>query len=157
MKKGLISVLCVVIALVLIAGCGVLYFINTPEYALAKICTDIKEIGFDAVLPNLTDEAYKKVEPVIKIVNNNIVQSILSFISDNDYASVLIDKASEVEWSVGDILKNNKKASVTIAFNYDDKIIGSIDLELKKIDGKWKINDLYNLNIEELSLHSFQH
>ena len=84
---------------------------------MAKICTEIKEIGFDAVLPNLTDEAHKKVEPIIKIVNNNIVQSIFSLISDNDYASVLVDKASEVEWSVGDVLKNNKKASVTIGFN----------------------------------------
>lgn len=129
-----------------------MYFINTPEYALARICTDIKEIGFDAVLPHLTDEAYEKVEPVLKIANNSIVQSIISFISDKDYASILIDKASEVEWTVGDVLKNNKKTSVTIGFNYDEKIVGSIDLELVKTDGEWKINDLFNLEIDELSL-----
>ncbi len=151
MKKVLISVLCVVIALILIAGCGVLYVINTPEYALKKICADIRGTGFDAVMPNLTDEAYKKVEPIIKIVNNNIVKSILSLISDNDYASVLIEKAREVEWTVGDVLKNNKKASVTIGFNYNEQITGSIDLELLKIDGNWKINNLYNLNIEKIS------
>lgn len=152
MKKVLISVLCIVIVLAILAGGGILYVINTPEYALAKICADVKETGFDAVLSNLTDEAYKKVEPVLKIANNNIVQSILSFISDDDYASILIDKASEVEWVVGDVLKNSNKASVTIGFNYDAKIVGSIDIELVKTDGSWKINDLYNLNIDELAL-----
>ena len=147
MKKILIITMCIVVAIVLVAGCCVLYVVNTPEYALAKICEQAKESGFDAVLPNLTEEAYEKVEPIIVIAKNDIVQSIIAYFSDSDIASVLIDKTRDIEWSVGDVLKNQEKASVTISFSYEDKISGSIDLELLKKDGEWKINDLYNLDV----------
>lgn len=151
MKKTLIIICSTILILAVIVGGGMLYVINTPEYALAKLCDEVRDMGFDAVLPKLTDEACEKVAPVLKIINNNVVQSILAFLSDDDYSRILVEKASEIEWSVGDILKNNKKASVTIGFNYVDKIVGSIDLELLKIDGDWKINDLYNLDVDKIS------
>lgn len=151
MKKGLVIALCFALSLALLIGGAVLYIVNTPEYALAQIVKEVREIGIDAVIPNLTDNANKKISPILSIAKNNFVQSILSFLSDEDYASMLIDKAQEIDWSVGDIIKNNKKASVTIRFNYDEKIQGSIDLELLKIDGKWQINDLYNLNLDKPS------
>ena len=151
MRKIIISVVCVIVAIALISGAGVLYVVNTPEYALKEMVSGIEECGIDALLPNLTDDAYKKIEPIISIAENSVIQSIISLISDSDYASVLIEKAKDVKWTVGDVLKNNKKASVTIQFNYDEKITGSIDLELVKEEKDWKINDLYNLEIEKLS------
>ena len=152
LKKTAITILCIFLAIVIIAGGGLVYFINTPEYALLKICSDMKEIGFDAVLNNLTSKAYEKIEPIVRIVDNGMVKTLLSLISDKDYASILIQKASEVEWSVGDILKNNRKANVTVGFNYEDMIIGTIDIELLKEDGEWKINNLHNLQIDKISL-----
>lgn len=150
MKKGLIIILCILLALALIGGGVVWYITNLPEYALIKMCEEVKISGFSAVEAHLTEDANKKIDPIRKITSNTIVSSILSFLSsENDYASILIEKAKEIEWTVGDILKNQRKASVTIGFNYDDKMIGKIDLELLKIEGEWKINDLYNLNVEK--------
>ena len=151
MRKIIISVICVIVAIALIFGAGVLYVVNTPEYALKEMVSGMEEAGIDAILPKLTNEAYEKVEPVINIAENSVVQSIISLVSDSDYASILIEKAKDVKWTVGDVLKNNRKASVTVQFNYDEKIAGSIDLELVKEENGWKINDLYNLEIDKLS------
>lgn len=150
MKKVIIIILCVFIALLLIGGGVILYIINTPEYALMTMCEEVKISGFTAIETNLTPEANDKIEPIRKLAANKIVTSLLSlFSSEEDYAGIMIEKASEIEWTIGDILKNQHKASVTIGFNYDDKMIGTIDLELLKTEGEWKINDLYNLNIEK--------
>ena len=149
MKKAVTVAVCSFIVIVIILGSIICYVANSPEYALAMICAEMKESGFDAVLPHLTDAAYGKVEPIIRISNNRLVQSVMSLFSANEYASVLIDKASNINWSIGDVLKNHRKASVTIEFNYNDTIIGAIDIELLKIDSNWRINDLYNLTFEK--------
>ena len=154
MKKAVICIVCILLALSLLAGGAVLYILNSPEYALLKICEEVKNSGFSAVEANMTQAAKAKVEPVRSVVTKSagILSSILSLFSsgeeESNYAAVLIEKAQEIEWSVGDILKNRRKATVTIGFDYNQKIVGSIDLELLRIDKKWLINDLYNLEFE---------
>lgn len=151
MKKIIITV-GIILVLALMLGSVVTYIINSPEYALAMIVKDVKNGGFDALEKHLTDDANKKIEPIRKIKNNFVIGAIISLLDKDDYASVLIDKAKEVNWSVGDVIKNNQRASVAIKFDYPDKFSGSVDLELIKTDGKWKINDLNNLEIDDFSL-----
>lgn len=122
---------------------------NSPEYALFKMCKEINNVGFKAVETSMTQEAYSKLEPIQKITSNDYVNSILAFFSQENYEEVLIEKAKEVEWSVEEVTKNYKKATATIGFNYKDKIVGSVDLELLKIDNEWKINDLYNFEFDD--------
>ncbi|MBQ2881118.1 MAG: hypothetical protein IJE40_02515 [Clostridia bacterium] len=152
MKKFLSVVLSIAVVVAIIGGIA-LYVVNTPEFALVKVCLDVEKNGFDAVLPHLTDSAYKKVDPVLKIANSDFMQSILSFVSDEDYATVLIEKAKEIKWDLGEFMKSSEKASVTVGFNCNEEIIGTIDLELVKVDGEWKISDFKNLKITEFSMN----
>lgn len=142
----------ILIVLIVLLSAVAAYFFNSPEYAMIKIRKEIKETGFAAIEQNLTQEAFAKLEPIIKVANNKLVSSILSKISKNEYTSVLIQKAKEIDWSVDEIIKNHHKASVTIRFNYDDTIVGTIDIELLRIDGKWRINNMYNLNVDKFLL-----
>lgn len=138
--------------LVLILSLAVTYFFSTPEFAIIKLRNNVKKIGFAAVEQCLTEEASKKLEPIRKLAGNKIVSSILSAVSKNEYVGVLVEKAKQINWSVDDIIKNRRKASVTIRFDYDNNIVGTVDMELLKINGKWYINNIYNLNVEKLML-----
>ena len=50
---------CFAVVLAIVGGVA-LYAIGTPEFALVKLGLDVKNKGFDAVLPHLTDNAYNK-------------------------------------------------------------------------------------------------
>jgi len=149
MKKTIIiiGVLLIIVAIA-IGICN--HIRSSPEYALAKIVEQVKEDGFEAIENNLTEEAYAKIEPVINIAKSNVVNSIVSLFTDDNYTNILVEKAKEINWSVGDIIKNQRKASVTIGFDYDGKLQGTIDLELLKINKKWEINNLHNLQIDKV-------
>ena len=151
MKKAIIiiGILLIIVAIAI----GIFNHIrSSPEYALAKIVEQVREEGFEAVESNLTEEAYAKIEPIISISKSNIVNSIVSLFTDDNYTNILVEKAKDIKWSVGDIIKNRRKASVTIGFDYEGKLKGTIDLELIKTNKKWKINNLYNLQIDKIEL-----
>ena len=148
--KKIAAILAIVFVMITVTISVFLYIRSTPEYALVKIVEQVKKDGFEAVENNLTDEAYSKIEPIISISKNNIINSIVSLFTDDNYTNILVEKAKDIKWSVGDIIKNQRKASVTIGFDYDGKLQGTIDLELLKINKKWKINNLYNLQIDKI-------
>lgn len=147
MKKKVI-IGCLLTVIFLFVSTAVLYIVNSPEYALLKMAGEIKTSGFEAIEKNLTEDAYNKLQPIREFMNNNFVRSIISLFSKEDYASILMEKANEVDWTVDEIVKSRTKATVTIGFNYKDEFVGTVDLELCKEKNKWKINDLYDFNIE---------
>ncbi len=55
-----------------------------------------------------------------------------------------------MNWSAGDIIKNQRKVSITIVFDYEGKLQGTIDLELLKTNKKLEINNLHNLQIDKM-------
>ena len=150
--KRIVIVFGIILTVAMVVIGALFYIKSTPEYALAKIVEQVREDGFEAVENNLTEETYAKIEPIISISKSNIVNSIVSLFTDDNYTNILVEKAKEINWTVGDIIKNQRKASVTIGFDYDGKLQGTIDLELLKINKKWKINNLYNLQIDKIDL-----
>lgn len=53
-----------------------------------------------------------------------------------------MQELSKVEWRLGDILKSSDKASVSLDFNYEDTLTGTVTLTLVQEEKEWKINDI---------------
>lgn len=156
MKKALRIIIPIVLVLALLIGGFLIYFIHTPEFALLKTMYDVKKHGLDGLEKHLTENGAKIVSPIKKVANimdNAWVDKILSLFtsSDTDYMSLLVEKASEVKWSLEDIVKSKGTATVVIGFNYHDKITGTVDLGMLKVDGDWKIDNLSNFKLKKFS------
>lgn len=52
---------------------------------------------------------------------------------------------------VDDVLKSKDNASVILSFNYDDKLVGAIELSMVREDGEWKIDGLEFPEFDKIS------
>lgn len=142
MKKALfITISIVALIAATIIGMGV-YVTNTPEYALKEMIDDVNASGMDGLYPHLTGEARATIDAVSSVTENNIFNTIVGFIGQSEYVGVLKSEIQEIEWEVDDVLKSKDNASVILSFNYDDKLIGTIELSMVRDDGEWKIDGL---------------
>ena len=142
MKKTLLITISIVSLISsIIIGIGI-YVTNTPEYALKEIIDDVKVSGLDGLYPHLTGEAREKMDAVSSIAENDIFNSIIGFVGQGEYVRVLKSEIQEVQWNVSDVLKSKENAAVILLFNYEDKLIGTIELEMFKENGEWKIDGL---------------
>lgn len=142
MKKALyivISILVIVLSAGIYLGVSV---INSPEYALMRIANDIQESGVNGLMTHLTDEAQEMVSAITSITENKTVNSILSLLCKDDYVSILKSNLKDVEWSFDDVLEGTDRADVVLGFNYNEKLIGTIEINMIKEDGDWKINGI---------------
>ena len=139
MKK----VLCFMIPIVILVLSISVYFsvsiTNSPEYALMQIANDIKELGVDGLTPHLTEEAQKMVSTIKSITENKFVYSILSIFNEEDYVGVLKSNLKDIEWTVDNVSKSKEKADVVLRFNYNNKLIGTLGIDMIQEEGKWKI------------------
>lgn len=161
--KKVLTVIAVILVLAVLAGGGLVWAVlNSPHYAMAQIAQDIQNEGLDGLEPHLTGDARETLDKLEDTVDkitslpeklseeHKILGLILSatdaegYVEDyvNNYIDELKSKAEEMQWSLGDVLTNFKKAVVTLNFNYDDEITGSIDLKMVRTDGEWKINGI---------------
>ena len=124
-----------------IIGMGV-YVTNTPEYALKEMIDDVNASGMDGLYPHLTGEARAIIDAVSSVTENSIFNTIVGFISQSEYVGVLKSEIQEIQWEVDDVLKSKDNASVILSFNYDDKLVGTIELSMVREDGEWKIDGL---------------
>lgn len=142
MKKAfLVTISIVALIAVTIIGMGV-YVSNTPEYALKEMIDDVNASGMDGLYPHLTGEARATIDAVSSVTGNSIFNTIVGFISQSEYVSVLKSEIQEIQWEVDDVLKSKDNASVILSFNYDDKLVGTIELSMVREDGEWKIDGL---------------
>lgn len=142
MKKAfLVTISIVALIAVTIIGMGV-YITNTPEYALKEMIDDVNASGMDGLYPHLTGEARATIDAVSSVTGNGIFNTIVGFISQSEYVSVLKSEIQEIQWEVDDVLKSKDNASVILSFNYDDKLVGTIELSMVREDGEWKIDGL---------------
>lgn len=142
MKKTiLITISVVVLISTMIVGSG-FYVTSTPEYALKEMIDDVHDSGMDGLYPYLTGKARTTIDTISSVADNNIFNTILSFISQSEYVNVLKSEIQEIQWSVSDVLKSKENASVILSFNYDDKLVGTIELSMVREDGEWKIDEL---------------
>ena len=103
---------------------------------------DVNASGMDGLYPHLTGEARAIIDAVSSVTENSIFNTIVGFISQSEYVGVLKSEIQEIQWEVDDVLKSKDNASVILSFNYDDKLVGTIELSMVREDGEWKIDGL---------------
>lgn len=154
MKKVLytvIPILVIVLSVVIYFGISV---INSPEYALMQIANDIEESGVDGLMPHLTEEAQETVSAIASITENKMVNFILTFLGKDDYTSILKSNLKDIEWSLDDVLEGDQRADVVLGFNYNDKLIGTIEINMAKEYGDWKISGIELPEFEEINFEN---
>lgn len=151
MKKAryiIIAIMILLIGLSIFIGVSIK---NSPEYALMQIAGDIKESGINGLTPYLTKDAQKVVDAVSAVTENKLISSIIGLFGQSEYAGILKSEIQEIQWDIEDILKSSKHASVILAFNYDDKLIGTIELSMVREDSGWKIDGLELPKFDEIN------
>lgn len=142
MKKTIIIIVSTVIILLAAFGGVVLYYISTPEYAIQRTISDVKESGIEGLKPHLTQETRKTVEDIISSVENPLISGIFQLQADSEQISFLITEISKIDWSYSDILKGKEHADVLINFDYEDKIKGTVSINMLSEEGEWKISGI---------------
>lgn len=142
MKKALfITISIVALIATMIIGMGV-FVTNTPEYALKEMIDDVNASGMDGLYPHLTGEARTTIDAVSSVTESNIFNTIVGFIGQSEYVGVLKSEIQEIEWEVDDVLKSKENAAVVLSFNYEDKLIGTIEISMIRKEGEWKIDSI---------------
>ena len=55
---------------------------------------------------------------------------------------VFLDKLAECEWDIKDVMKGSETSKAVVGFNYEDKMIGTVEMTLIKEEKIWKIDNL---------------
>ena len=136
----------VLVAIMLIGAiaCGGAFAIinNSPQYALKIMIDEVTEFGLEGLMPHLTGEARDVIDSLAQVSDNTILNTIMGTLNIDNYVGTLKSKISEIDWSIGNILRNKERANVYLDFNYDNKLVGEIELDMIREDGEWKICDI---------------
>ncbi len=141
MKKVLYFVVPIIVIIISVGVCFGISIVNSPEYALMQIAKDVEESGVAGLMPHLTEEAQETVSAITSITENKLVNSILNFLGKDDYTGILKSNLQDVEWSLDNVLEGDNRADVILGFNYNEKLIGTIEINMIKEDA-WKISGL---------------
>ena len=109
----------------------------SPEYVIENAIKDVKTSGLEGLKPYLTENAEKKVEKVRSI------SAGMDMLTGTNRVSLLLNKLTDCDWTVEDILKGSESAKGIVGFAYvngADDIEGTIELTLIKEDKEWKID-----------------
>lgn len=138
--KKVLAVVAVLVILIAI-GCGIFYIktINSPEYAIKEMLSDFKADGYEGLKKHLTADITEKMDEIVSLSKNDIIGSIFKAVAGSDYAKQLLDESSKIKWELGDVLRNDKKARITLLFSYEDYFSGSLDINMVIENGEWKI------------------
>lgn len=154
MKKIVISITALFL-LVCVAGGGFLMFRHrSVEYALTQIYKDVKESGITGLEEHLTENSREFVEKVTEWSEHPLVAGALLFSSQYEEVSFLKSQIKEIAWTVEDLLKGKKRTDVVIGFNYQEQVVGTVDVILIYVDREWKIDSISVPVFEKFSLKS---
>lgn len=151
MKNAIVIISSIVLLIAVIAGGIGMYIVNTPEYKLKTMINDVNTSGMEGLEPHLTGNAKEVLNTVSSITSGNLFNTIMGFINQNDYVSVLKSEIQEVQWEIKNVLKSNENAAVILSFNYEDKLIGTIEISMIREDGDWKIDGIEFPEFEEIN------
>ena len=116
----------------------------SPEYALNEAYADVKEEGIRGLKRHLTANALKTIENLESIANMSTM-----FMGSNP-TNMLVEKMSEFEYVVIDMLKSSKSARCVVGFNYKDSVEGTIEINMIKGEKEWRIDGLQNPHFDKM-------
>ena len=151
MKKALVITLSIVVLVAAVLIEIGFYITNTPEYALKEMIDDVTASGMDGLHPHLTGEARETIDAVSSVADNALFNTIVGLIGQSEYVGILKSEIKEIQWGVSEVLKSKGNASVTLSFNYEDKLVGTIELSMVREDGEWKIDGLEFPKFDEIT------
>lgn len=139
-KKALIAAI-IFLLLVVVFG-AVISIRNSPEYALLTIAREVEASGVEGLKPYLTGEVLEKVEQIETLTENKVVGAISSILNAEHYMERLKTELAKVEWELDDIRKSSGQARISLGFNYEEKLIGTVDFTMVRDNGAWKISEI---------------
>ena len=124
----------------------------SPEYALNNAFADMKESGLDGLKKHLTSNALKTVQSFESISGRPEISMFTSALMGGSAVSFLLEKLSECEWTIKEVMKGSETSKAIVGFNYQDMMIGTIELTMIKEDKIWKIDSLALPKFDKFSL-----
>ena len=124
----------------------------SPESALNNTFDDMRESGLDGLKKHLTTKALKSVENIETVSGNAGVAMITTAFMGRNAVSYLLDKLSECEWTIKEVMKGTESSKAIVGFDYQNKMVGTVELTLIKEEKIWKIDKLASPKFDKLSL-----
>ena len=121
----------------------------SPEYVIEHAITDVKASGLEGLKPYLTENAEKKVD-TIRLVSNGV-----DVFTGGNMLSLLLNKLSDCNWYVVDIMKGSESAKGIVGFRFvngEDTIKGTVELALIKEDKEWRIDGVEMPKFENVTM-----
>ena len=145
----IISIILAVILIGLI--CFQIYFINSPTYGLMQIRDDVKASGLDGLRPHLMGDALETYENILAIKENKVLGLLALILSQTEYVRDIATNLDSVKFDLKKLDRDGDHAAVTLHFQYEDRLEGTVDLTMVKTDDGWKVNDLAWPNFTKVS------
>ncbi len=114
----------------------------SPEYALDSAYQDMNESGLDGLKKHLTVNALKNVESFENISKTPGISQLTDAFMGGNAVSFFLDKLAECKWTTKEVMKGSDTSKAIVGFNYDDKMVGTIEMKLIKEEKIWKIDGL---------------
>ena len=124
----------------------------SPEYALNETYADIKEEGMKGLKKHLTANALKVVNGFQSLSGRPEVSLFTTALLGGDAVNLLLDRLSECDWTIKEVMKGSETSKAVVGFDYHDMMVGTIEMNMIKEDGIWKIDGLGVPKFEKLNL-----
>ena len=124
----------------------------SPEHALNNTFADMKDSGLDGLKKHLTAKALKNIQSVESITSTPEISLFTTAFLGGSAVSVLLEKLSECEWIIKEVMKGSESSRAIIGFNYQDKMTGTIELTMIKEGKIWKIDSLNKPKFDKFAL-----
>ena len=124
----------------------------SPELALSNAFTDMKESGIEGLKKHLTSNALKNLEMIESIAKSRELSMLTSAFLGSNTVNTFLEKFSECEWSLRDMMKGPETSKAIIGFDYQDRMVGTIEMTLIREEKVWKIDRLAIPKFEKFTL-----
>jgi hypothetical protein len=77
---------------------------------------------------------------------------ITSALTGEDATSTLLDKLSECDWDPKEFMKGSQTSKAIVEFDYQDRLVGTVELTMIKEGKIWKIDNLSKPRFSKVDL-----
>ena len=124
----------------------------SPESALNNTFDDMRTSGLEGLKKHLTSKARKSVEGFESISGKSGITLVTTALMGGDGVTLLLDKLSECEWTVKEVMKGSETSKAVVGFDYEGKMVGTIELGMVKEGKIWKIDSLAKPRFDKFAL-----